>query len=104
PVHLSDEFEQAGRDRQSLGLVAVEQRVWRTMADDMAELPAEVIGVLHTGVHALPAGRRMHVRGVADQKHPPDAKVPGHARARAEMRGEEHLADGELRPAGAPAD
>ena len=45
----------------------------------------------------------MHMRGVADQEHAADAEMPGHAAARAEMRGEQHLAHVELRPAGALA-
>ena len=91
-VHLHDEFEQMRRDRQPLLLVAVEQRVGRAVAQHLAELPAEIVGVLHRGVHALPAGRRMHMRGVADQEHAADAEVLGETAARAEMRGVEHLA------------
>ena len=34
-------------------------------AHDLSQLPPEVHGVLHADVEALPALRRMHVRGVA---------------------------------------
>ena len=44
---------------------------------DQRELPAEVEGVLHAAVHALSAGRRMHVGGVAGQKHVAQAKRVG---------------------------
>ena len=63
------------------------------MTQHLAELPAEVVGVLHAGVHALPAGRRMHVRGVARQEHPPFTEALGHRRARPEVRCPQDLGD-----------
>ena len=36
---------------------------------DERELPAQVVRVLHAAVHALPARRRMHVRGIAREEH-----------------------------------
>jgi hypothetical protein len=43
----------------------------------VGELPAEVVGVLHAGVEALAAGRRVHVRRVARQEHPTDPEALG---------------------------
>ncbi len=55
-----------------LGLVGAEQRGVRVAGDDGRQLPAQVGRVLEPGVHALAAGRGVHVRGVAGQEHPPD--------------------------------
>ena len=100
-MHLHDEFEQVRRDRQPLLLVRIEQRGRRAMTQHMSELPAEIVGVLHAGVHALPAGRRMNVRGVAHQEHAANLEVLRHAAARAERRSEIQFGDVELGPPGA---
>lgn len=41
----------------------------------IGKLPAQVECILHTGIHALASGRRMHVRGIAAQD---DVPAPVH--------------------------
>src|ERR1700722_2946746 len=45
-------------DRQALGFIAVQQFAGYPV-ERGGELPAQVVGVLHTGVEALAAGRRV---------------------------------------------
>ncbi len=60
-------------DRAALGVVGIQQgRIGHTAADQ-GELPAQVPGILDTGVHALGAGRAVDVGGIAGQE---DAAVP----------------------------
>ena len=60
-------------DRAALGLVAVEQARRRRRPDRERELPGEVVGVLDAGVHALGAGGRVDVRGIAGHEDPAGA-------------------------------
>src|SRR3712207_6964481 len=50
------------------GVVAVQQSGGGLPPDGEGELPAEVPGVLDAGVHPLPAGRWVQVRGVAGDR------------------------------------
>lgn len=62
--------EDGPADGVAFGLVGVEESGVRVAAQDGGELPAEVRGVLETGVHALPAGRGVDVGGVPGQEDP----------------------------------
>ena len=62
-------------DRAALRRVAVEQRGRAPALAHQRELPGEVERVLHAGVHALAAGRAVHVRGVAGEEDAADAVV-----------------------------
>ena len=58
--------------------------------DHLRQLPAEVHRVLHADVEALPAHRRMDVRGVAGQQHAPVAVgrgLAGHVGEAGDPRG-----------------
>jgi hypothetical protein len=57
-------------------LVAVQQRC-RGPGEHGGQLPAQVVGVLDAGVHALAAGRVAHVGRVARQEHPAVAEPLG---------------------------
>src|SRR5580704_10369392 len=61
-------LDQAAREGNALGLVAVEQLVWRTVGKDGLQLPGEIDRVADAGVHALAAGRAMDMRRVAQQE------------------------------------
>lgn len=54
-----------------LGLVTVQQPFRCPAVDRGGQLPAQVERVLHAEVEALPAGRRVDVRRVTGQQHPP---------------------------------
>ena len=51
------------------GAVAVQQRVGGPAGGDQGELPAQVVRVGDTGVHALATGWGVDVHGVAGQQH-----------------------------------
>jgi hypothetical protein len=53
---LGGEAEHARRDWPAFFLIAVEQSVGRTRGN-CAQLPAEIIGILDTGIETLAAGR-----------------------------------------------
>jgi len=55
----------------------------RGVAVSAIEFAAEVDRILHAEADPLPAGRRMDVRGVAGEKHPPTAVGGCLQRARA---------------------
>ena len=63
--------------RAPFGLVAVQQPLRRPAVDLAGQLPAEVERVLDAQVEALPSGRRVDVRRVAGQQHPPDPVALG---------------------------
>ena len=88
--------EDLGADGVPLGLVAVEQPGRRPPVHGGGELPPEVHRVLDAGVHALPAERRVHVRGVAGQEHPADPVVPGLPALAEEARAPARLAHAEV--------
>jgi hypothetical protein len=52
-------------------VIGVQQRVGGIAAHDSREFPAEIEGVLHTHVDALPADRQVDAGGVAGQEHLP---------------------------------
>ena len=59
------------------------------------ELPSQVECVLHTAVHPLAAGRRMHVRGIASQKHVALTEGVGQAHPGLPPRMPHHIAHGD---------
>src|SRR3712207_6873620 len=73
------------------GVVAVQQSGRGQPPDGEGQLPAEVPGVLDAGVHPLPAGRRVQVRGVAGDEDPPPAGA-------GDDRSEEHTSELQSRP------
>ncbi len=67
----------------ALRLVGVEQCVCRA-AHHCPKLPGEIVRILHAGVEALPTGRRMGVRCIADEEHAADAVTVGEPRVHVE--------------------
>ena len=61
--------QHAGGDRVALGVVGIQQAVWRCPVDHLGQLPSQVHRILHTEVEALATHRVMHVRGVAGQQY-----------------------------------
>lgn len=68
--------------RTTLGLVAVEQPRSGPPVQDRGQLPAQVDGVADAGVEAVAAERRVEVRGVSREHHPPPAGVVDELHAR----------------------
>ena len=62
--------QHAGGDRVALGMVGIQEAVWRCPVDHLGQLPSQIHRILHTGVEALSTHRVMHVCGVAGQQHP----------------------------------
>ena len=87
PVEFMDGDHVA--DRAALGRVGVEQGALGRSLDDVRQLPGQVEGVLHAGVHALAAGRAVDVGGVAGQEHAALAVVLHLALVDAEVKFEE---------------
>ncbi len=71
PEEAVCEGDQPARDGQPLHLVSVEQPRWHPALLDGRELPRQVVRVLDSGVHPLPAGRAVDVRRVAGEEHAP---------------------------------
>jgi hypothetical protein len=63
--------QHAGGDRVALDVVGIEEAFRRRPLDHLGQLPSQIHRILHTGVEALSAVRRMHVCGVAGEQHPP---------------------------------
>ena len=55
-------------DCAALSAVAVEEMFVTASAGHQRQLPGQIKCILHSGVHALPAGRTVHVRRVAEQE------------------------------------
>ena len=68
PTSLFGEPEHPGRNGHAFLSVAVEQAIRGAAAGDEGQLPCQVAGVHHPGVHALTAGRRVDVGGVAGER------------------------------------
>src|SRR5262249_23143476 len=51
------------------------EECFRGTAKHRSELPAEIVGILHTGIEPLPAGRWMNVSGIACEEHATYAKA-----------------------------
>jgi len=62
--------QHAGGDRVALGMVGIQEAVWRCLVDHLGQLPSQIQRILHTGVEALSSHRAMHMCGVAGQQHP----------------------------------
>src|SRR6201999_3067519 len=72
------EAQDVGGEGKPLFSVGVEQRV-RSAFQDTLEFPSEVVRILNTGVHSLPACWGMDVRGVACEEDAADAIARDHA-------------------------
>src|SRR5580765_6651877 len=71
----------AGSDRVSLGVVGIEETLWRNPFDHLRQLPTQVHRILHTGVETLSTDRGMHVCRIAGQQDPSRTVgrgLPGH--------------------------
>ena len=68
PEHQVGLAEDLRAHRAPLGIVTVQQRGIRLAPDDEREFPREIICVLDTGVHPLPAGRAVDVRGIPGEE------------------------------------
>jgi len=77
PDDLVGELEYAGRDGDAFLAVGIQERVRGAAVYDQGQLPGEVVRVHHPGVHALAAGGRVDVRGVAGEQHAPAPVAPG---------------------------
>ena len=68
-----------GRDRLGNGWLAaygeLQQRFRSLAATNQRQFPCQIKCILHSGVHALPAGRTMYMRGIANHKRPTSAIV-----------------------------
>ena len=62
--------QHAGSDRVALGMVGIQEAVWRCLVDHLGQLPSQIHRILHTGLEALSTVRGMHVCGVAGQQDP----------------------------------
>jgi hypothetical protein len=59
------------RPGDALLAIGVQERVRGAAVRDQGQLPGEIVRVHHPGVHALAAGGRVDVRGVAGEQHAP---------------------------------
>ena len=66
------------RDRKTFGFVRIEQALGGAVQHHR-EFPAEIVGVLDARVHALAAGGRVNMRGVAGQEDAADSILVHHA-------------------------
>ena len=66
-------------DRPALGLVGVEQRRRRRAGHHQRELPAEIVGVLDAGVHAMGLDRAAGMGGIACEQDATDPIAARHA-------------------------
>src|SRR5579859_1454408 len=65
-------------DREPFGLIGVQQGVRCIIFQDVSQLPAKVIGILHAGIHPLPTSSRMHMRRVACEEDSADTIAVNH--------------------------
>ncbi|SHW72980.1 Uncharacterised protein [Mycobacteroides abscessus subsp. abscessus] len=75
-VLLRGESEHAGGDGPAFLFIGVEEPIVGS-GQDLAEFPAQVVGVADPGVEALGAGGGVHMRGVTDQQDAAAAVVLG---------------------------
>src|ERR1700719_1759490 len=80
-VQAFGQTEHGRGDREAFSFVGIEQRI-RSAAGDVCKLPAQVIGILHTGVEPLASCRRMHMCRIPCQEHTPDAVAIDHTYGR----------------------
>ena len=62
--------QHAGSNRVALGVVAIQEAVWRCPVNDLCQLPSQIHRILHTGLEALSTVWGMHVCGVAGKQDP----------------------------------
>src|SRR5205807_8571917 len=72
--------QHAGGDRVALGMIGVQEAVWRGPLDDRGQLPSQVHRILHTGVEALSTYRVVDMCGVACEQDAPGAVGGGLSR------------------------
>ena len=90
--------DQAPREADPLGLVAVEDAHRREPAQGRRHLPREVDGVADVGIHPLPADGAVDVRGVPEQKHTSLPKARRDAVVHVVRREPVHASDVEAQP------
>ncbi len=73
PTH----FQDVRVSRIPLVVIGVQQRVGGIAARYRREFPAEIEGILHAHVYALPTGWQVDMRGIAGQEHPPHPEALG---------------------------
>src|SRR5712672_3418452 len=88
--------DQSTSESNPFRFIRVEQARGRTPLQRRSDLPRQVHGVADAGVHPLSADRTVDVRGVAEQKGAPVAKVERDAVVHAISRKPVHLHDVEL--------
>ena len=81
----------AHRDRPTLGVVGVEQRLAAPTLHRGGELPRQVHGIAQPRIHAESAGRVVLVRGVAGDEGAALAEIVGHQLAAFPVRSVEQL-------------
>ncbi len=69
---------QAPGELHAFGGVGFQQALGTLAAQYRCQFPGQVDGVADPGVHALAAGRAVHVGGVPEEEHPAGAKLLGH--------------------------
>src|SRR3569833_1552410 len=84
-VHLHDELEKPGGNRQPLLFIGVQQCRRRAVTQHLAKLPAKVVGILHRRIHALDACWRMNMSRIANQERTAYPEMLGESRAGAEV-------------------
>ncbi|MBY0318196.1 MAG: hypothetical protein K2X72_05685 [Reyranella sp.] len=72
PVQVVRQAEHVLTGLVALWLVAVDEAWRRSAVHHQAELPAEIVGILHAGVHALAADVGADMGGIADQEDAAD--------------------------------
>ena len=89
--------DQPAGEADPLGLIAVEQALGGAAVQHRRELPGQIDRVADAGVHSLPAGGAVDVRGVAEQKGAALAETLRHAVVHAIGREPVDLPDSTLR-------
>ena len=77
-MQLSGGAEQPGRNGKPLLLVSIEER-GGSPGQDRVQFPAEIVGILHAGIHALAAGGLMNVCRIARYKNAAHAIAINHS-------------------------
>ncbi len=72
PVQMVRQIEHVPPGLVTLGMVTVEKACRGSGVQHQSEFPAEIVGILHTGVHALATNVGADMGGVPDQKDAAD--------------------------------
>src|SRR5579875_834996 len=84
-VESAAESKDVGRDRQTLLFISIEKRLGRAVQNS-SKLPAEIVSILDSRVHALSACWGMHMRRIPGEKHAPGAVPRSHTDVNAIQR------------------